>query len=121
MINAIGKKDSVIGKIDSANSLFYAPYASPRARRYPLSYILAGRYVWDSGDLSLQGQHGNWQTSTGNSTDKMSTLAINSTSLLNPSDYNDKIRSWSLRWRRAKLYSLVVSFWKLIIPLAAAR
>ena len=97
MINAIGKKDSAIGKIDSANSLLYAPYASPRARRYPLSYVFSGFYYWGSGGLSYQDSNGHWW-STAAYSDRLAYDLLMNSSGLNPQNNSNKANGFALRY-----------------------
>ena len=97
MINAIGKKDSAIGKIDSANSLLYAPYASPRARRYPLSYVFSGYYNWGNGNLRSQDSSGDWWSTAAYSDSDAYRLYMYSGSL-GPQDNYSKAIGFALRY-----------------------
>ena len=69
---------------------------STKARRYPLSYILSGRYDWISGNLLDQGTVGHWWSAAANSSTRAYNLIMNSLDL-DSQDYANKAHGWSLR------------------------
>ena len=74
---------------------------SIQARRYPLSYVLAGVYWFSDGILDGQGTYSIWRSSTAIDNDNAYGLSTNSSSLL-PQNSNHKNYGFPLRQRRAQ-------------------
>ena len=73
------------------------------ARRYPLSYVLSGYYIWSDGYLNRQDSYGFWWATTANDTNNGAYSLDVGGSTLNPQNSNGKVNGFTLRcetWRR---------------------
>ena len=74
-------------------------------RRYPLSYVMSGYYVWGVGNLDDQGSNGIWWSTAAYSDSGAYYLVVNS-SYLNPQSNSSKANGFSLRSTIARRYPL---------------
>ncbi|MBQ3469780.1 hypothetical protein IJH16_02300 [Candidatus Saccharibacteria bacterium] len=78
------------------------PSRSTSARRYPLSYVFSGYYVWGNGNLYNQDAHGNWWSTAAYSDSSAYALGMVSSNLF-PQNNLNKANGFTLRcetWQR---------------------
>ncbi|MBQ3469849.1 hypothetical protein IJH16_02665 [Candidatus Saccharibacteria bacterium] len=68
----------------------------PNTRRYPLSYVFSGNYLWGDGDLYGQGSIGLWWSATASSASGAYDLYMTSSNLF-PQDNSNIARGATLR------------------------
>ncbi|MBR5408847.1 hypothetical protein IK112_02790 [Candidatus Saccharibacteria bacterium] len=85
--------------------IFGFPLRFTFTRRYPLSYVYAGRYTWSSGTVGFQNQNADWWTATAQNAELIYRLFISDGSNT-PQDSNYRDRGFSLRFIHARRYPL---------------
>ncbi|MBQ3469474.1 hypothetical protein IJH16_00660 [Candidatus Saccharibacteria bacterium] len=89
------------------------PPTPPNARRYPLSYVISGRYDWSNGNLYYQDSVGNWWSTTAYSGSNAYNLYMNSSSL-GPQSNNTKAHGFPLRSTKyPSVSAFVCTVWSL--------
>ncbi|MBQ3309770.1 hypothetical protein IJG78_03805 [Candidatus Saccharibacteria bacterium] len=85
-----------MGLICDASLFLSLSTGSTKARRYPLSYIYSGYYVWGRGTLYFQGENGYWYSTVASSSTNAYRLSI-SDPTLNPQDNGGNMNGFPLR------------------------
>ncbi|MBR5408769.1 hypothetical protein IK112_02355 [Candidatus Saccharibacteria bacterium] len=78
---------------------------SIKARRYPLSYVLSGEYLWDNGALASQNSYGTWWSAATSDSNNAYRTYIGKSDLVSQNIF-DKLRGMTLRSTSARRYPL---------------
>ena len=101
--NALGISSGVDGQYNAHKTNGWA-LRSTIARRYPLSYVLSGFYIWGYGGVYNQGSGGYWMSNT--APGNVYLLRITNSGENNPQGSNAKTDGAALRRQRERPPSL---------------